>query len=143
METIVATFNDLTTASLYEILKARVNVFVVEQNCPYPELDDIDYRSIHVYLEENDIILGYCRVFQRDESLIQIGRVLSTERKKHYGYRVMEQGIKVAKEVFNCNQIYIEAQCYAIAFYEKFGFQTISEPFLEDGIPHVKMIKML
>ena len=143
METIVATFNDLTTASLYEILKARVNVFVVEQNCPYPELDDIDYRSIHVYLEENDIILGYCRVFQRDESLIQIGRVLSTERKKHYGYRVMEQGIKVAKEVFNGNQIYIEAQCYAIAFYEKFGFQTISEPFLEDGISHVKMIKML
>ena len=143
METIVAKFTDLTTTSLYEILKARVNVFVVEQNCPYPELDDIDYRSIHVYLEENGKILGYCRVFQRDESLIQIGRVLSTERKKHYGYRVMEQGIKVAKEVFKGNQIYIEAQCYAIAFYEKFGFVTISEPFLEDGIPHVKMIKTL
>lgn len=143
METIVAKFTDLTTTSLYEILKARVNVFVVEQNCPYPELDDIDYRSIHVYLEENNKILGYCRVFQRDESMIQIGRVLSTERKKHYGYRVMEQGIKVAKEVFKGNRIYIEAQCYAIAFYEKFGFQTISEPFLEDGIPHVKMIKML
>lgn len=143
METIVAKFTDLTTTSLYEILKARVNVFVVEQNCPYPELDDIDYRSIHVYIQENHQILAYCRVFQRDESMIQIGRVLSTERKKHYGHRVMEQGIKVAKEVFEGNQIYIEAQCYAIAFYEKFGFQTISEPFLEDGIPHVKMIKML
>ena len=69
MKVCVYNFTELTTNALYEILKARVNVFVVEQNCPYPELDDIDYRSIHVYLEENDKILGYCRVFQKEVNI--------------------------------------------------------------------------
>ena len=143
MKVCVYNFNELTTNALYEILKARVNVFVVEQNCPYPELDDIDYRSIHVYLEKNDKILGYCRVFQKEDDIVQIGRVLSTQRNKHYGYDVMKKGIEVSKTYFSAKQIYIEAQTYAIPFYEKFDFVTISEPFLEDGIPHVKMIKSL
>ena len=70
MKVCVYNFTELTTNALYEILKARVNVFVVEQNCPYPELDDIDYRSIHVYLEKNDKILGYCRVFQKEDDIV-------------------------------------------------------------------------
>jgi ElaA protein len=75
----------------------------------------------------------------REGSTIQIGRVLSVERKKYYGYEVMSKAIEVAKEKFNAKKIYIEAQCYAIRFYEKFGFEVTSEPFLEDDIPHVKM----
>lgn len=132
-------FADLSTYELYEILKARVDVFVVEQTCPYPELDNIDQRAMHIYIKENDEIKAYARVFVREGSTIQIGRVLSVERKKYYGYEVMRKAIEVAKENFKANKIYIEAQCYAIGFYEKFGFKVTSEPFLEDDIPHVKM----
>ena len=138
-EIIVKEFADLSTYELYEILKARVDVFVVEQTCPYPELDNIDQRAMHIYIKENGQIKAYARVFVREGSTIQIGRVLSVERKKYYGYEVMRKAIEVAKEYFKANKIYIEAQCYAIGFYEKFGFEVTSEPFLEDDIPHVKM----
>ena len=136
-------FTNLTTNELFDIYKARVDVFVVEQNCPYPEIDDIDKEAMHVTIYQNDQLKAYCRVFRKDEDTIQIGRVLSTQRNKHYGYEVMKEGIEVAKREFNAKQIYIEAQVYAIPFYEKFNFKIISEPFLEDGIPHVKMIKLL
>ena len=84
----------------------------------------------------------FTRNIQEDD-IVQIGRVLSTQRNKHYGYDVMKKGIEVSKTHLSAKLIYIEAQTYAIPFYEKFDFVTISEPFLEDGIPHVKMIKSL
>ena len=139
-EIIVKEFADLSIYELYEILKARVDVFVVEQTCPYPELDNIDQDAVHVFIKENDEIKAYARVFVKEGSTIQIGRVLSVERKKYCGYEVMSKAVEVAKEKFNAKCIYIEAQCYAIGFYEKFGFKVVSEPFLEDNIPHVKMI---
>ena len=112
-------FTNLTINELFDIYKARVDVFVVEQNCPYPEIDDIDKEAMHVTIYQNNQLKAYCRVFRKDEDTIQIGRVLSTQRNNHYGYDVMKEGIEVAKREFNAKQIYIEAQVYAIPFYEK------------------------
>lgn len=141
METIIKTFNELTINELYDIFKARIDVFVVEQECAYPEIDDIDKRSVHVFIKDEDKLVAYLRVFEKigANDTAQIGRVLTLQRKKNLGSQVMKAGIEVAKNNLNAKSIYIEAQSYAIGFYEKFGFHTSSEPFLEDGIEHVQM----
>ena len=72
--------------------------------------------------------------------MVQIGRVLTMERGKGFGEEILRAGIRVANEIMKAEKIYIEAQCYAIGFYEKAGFQVTSEKFLEDGIPHVEMV---
>ena len=134
----ILSFEELTTNELYEILKVRAAVFIVEQECPYQDLDDIDLHSIHVTLRRNDGIVAYARVFKDDDGLWHIGRVLTTERDKHFGLEVMREAIKVAKaQKAEC--IEIEAQCYALGFYEKLGFQVSSEEFMLDGIPHRRM----
>lgn len=142
MELVIKRFNELTVEELYEILRVRTEVFVVEQKCPYQEVDGIDQSSYHVFFKENNKIIAYLRVFYRDEKnkTIQIGRVLTTKRRSGLGTKIMMVGITIAKEKMNGKSIYIEAQVYAIPFYEQFGFETCSDEFLEDGIPHVKMI---
>lgn len=134
----IQSFEELNTFELYEILKVRAAVFVVEQECPYQDLDDIDFRSIHVTLHRDDGIVAYARVFKDDGDLWHIGRVLTTEREKHFGLEVMREAIKVAKSQ-DAKCIEIEAQCYALGFYEKLGFQVSSEEFMLDGIPHRRM----
>ena len=143
MEIVVKKFDDFTTRELYEVLKARAEVFVVEQNCVYQDMDDKDYKSVHVIGYENGKLMAYLRAFTKENSpkIVQLGRVLSTERGKGFGEKIVREGILAAKKYLNADQIYIEAQCYAIGFYEKFGFQVTSEEFLEDGIPHVEMIR--
>ncbi len=137
MKLFIKKFDELTTHELYEILKIRVNVFVVEQNCPYSELDDIDKTAFHVYLKDGEEIVAYLRVYKTDE--VRIGRVLSLKRRQGIGTTIMNEGIKVAKEKYNPKKIVIEAQTYAKAMYEKLGFVQTSAEFLEDGIPHIKM----
>ena len=132
-------FEQLSTCELYEILKARVNVFVVEQNCPYPELDDIDYKSLHVWAEKDDAIVAYLRAYIKDEGTVRMGRVLTTVRGKGYGAKLLKKGIEEIKKYFSPQKIYIEAQSYAIGFYKREGFVVCSDEFLEDGIPHVQM----
>ena len=135
----IKTFEQLSRRELYEILKARSAVFVVEQTCPYQDIDGGDYDSLHVYLEENGEILAYLRCYVQDEETARIGRVLTLARGQGYGIPLMEAGISAVKEHYSAKSIYIEAQCYAIGFYEKAGFRVVSEEFLEDNIPHVKM----
>lgn len=132
-------FEELTTTELYEILKARVNVFVVEQNCPYPELDDIDYESLHIYYENAGQIQAYLRAFVKEPGTVQMGRVLTVERGKGLGGALLKEGLREIRSNFDLQKIYIEAQTYAIGFYEREGFVVCSGEFLEDGIPHVKM----
>ncbi|MBR5446637.1 MAG: GNAT family N-acetyltransferase [Clostridia bacterium] len=136
------TFAGLTAAELYAILRVRAEVFVVEQNCVYLDPDGTDLQSRHLYLEENGRILAYLRLFVREAEplTVQIGRVLTTERGKGYGKQLMQEAIRCAAEKMGAAKLYLEAQCYAEGFYEKLGFQTISAPFPEDGIPHVQMI---
>ena len=139
MELVVKTFEELTRDELYEILRVRSAVFVVEQNCPYQDIDGVDRQALHVFLRQNDRILAYLRVFERDEQTAQIGRVLTVERGKGFGKTVFRAGLQAAEERMKKKSVYLEAQTYAIGFYEKEGFQVTSEDFLEDGVPHVKM----
>ena len=142
MNFVCKSFGELTTIELYEILKARAEIFVVEQNCVYQDLDDIDYRSFHFFYEEEGKIQAYLRVFEKDSSsrMVQIGRVLTVTHGKGLGGELLENAISQIKSLMAPASIYIEAQCYAVGFYEKKGFRISSEEFLEDGIPHVQML---
>ncbi len=135
-------FHELTIDELYAILRLRVSVFVVEQNCPYMELDDLDREALHVWLEDEDGIEAYLRVLDRgvESEHVAIGRVIAVKRRCGLGSRILVEGIKAAREQFGADRIYLEAQTYARGLYEKQGFRQISDEFLLDGIPHVKMI---
>lgn len=138
-KTVIQTFKELTTHELYEILKVRAAVFVVEQNCPYQDLDDIDFKSTHIKIFFGNEMVAYSRVFKSEDSdLWHIGRVLTTQRNKHYGLQVMKESIEVAERL-GAKTIEIEAQCYAIPFYEKVGFHVSSNEFMLDDIPHKRM----
>ena len=145
MECVVKRYDELTADELYEILKIRCAVFIVEQNCPYQDIDDKDKGAYHVYLKDEKSMLAYLRVLDRGVSFneVSVGRVISMERLKGYGRMVLEEGIKVAKEKFDADAIRIEAQVQASGFYEKAGFVKEGEVFLEDGIPHIEMILRL
>ncbi len=133
-------FQELTTKELYEILKSRAAVFVVEQNCVYQDLDDRDDQSLHVFFEEEDgRVEAYLRAFARDEGCVQMGRVLTLVHGTGLGGRLLKDGITQIRERMHPERIYIEAQCYAVGYYEREGFRVCSDEFLEDGIPHVGM----
>ena len=142
MELTVKRFEELSTDELYEIMKLRVDVFVVEQNCPYPELDGKDSSAWHVYFRENGVITAYLRVLDPGVSFrdAAIGRVISTRRRQGLGTKLLREGIRVARERMNAKAIRIEAQTYARDFYEQQGFRQTSDEFLEDGIPHLEMV---
>lgn len=139
----IKNFDELTTRELHSILKVRAEIFVVEQNCPYLDVDDIDLRSLHMYLEESGSILAYLRVFDRIEEpgALQMGRVLSKTHGKGHGGMLLHQAMEYIEQNLKPSRIFIEAQCYAKGFYEKEGFVVCSDEFLEDGIPHVGMEK--
>ena len=135
-------FSELTTEELYELLRIRSEVFVVEQNCVYQDMDGDDQASIHLWLtDQEDRVVALCRVCPAGTHMkeVSIGRVITTERGKGYGKRIMLAGIEAAKEHFGATTIEIEAQEYAKGFYEQVGFRQSSDPFILDGIPHIKM----
>ena len=141
MNLVIKNFHELTTTELYEILRVRSEVFVVEQECIYQDLDGLDYNSVHVFVEQDGKVLACLRVFMREEKqkVVQIGRVLTYKRGIGLGLELLLKGIEVAKIQFQAKKLYLEAQVYAIGFYEKAGFQVVSDEFMEDGIPHVCM----
>ena len=143
MELFIKRFEELTLDQLYDILQLRVAVFVVEQNCPYMELDGLDRGAVHLWLEENGRVAACARVMDRgvESEHVSIGRVVTAERRSGLGSRILAESIRAAKEYFNAGEIYLEAQEYAIPFYAKQGFKVVSEVFPIDGIPHVKMIR--
>ena len=145
MELHVKRFEELSPNELYEILKLRVNVFVVEQRCAYPELDDCDQNALHVWLEDEAGIEAYVRVLDRGvkSPTVSIGRVIAVKRRMGLGTKIVQAGIRAAESVFGAKAVYIEAQTYARRLYEKQGFRQISEEFLEDGIPHIRMLLLL
>lgn len=141
MELVIKHFNDLTLKELHEIYKVRTAVFVVEQKCPYQEVDDADLVSYHLYLKDEQGIQAYIRVIPKGVTMeeVSIGRVISLKRRQGLASKLLKEGIKLAKEKFNATCIEIEAQVYARTLYEKVGFKQVSKPFLEDGIEHIKM----
>ena len=132
METVVKRFDELTTAELYEILRVRAEVFVVEQNCAYQDLDGVDQDAYHVFLCEEGKIVAYLRVIDKGKRLdeVSIGRVISLRRRQGLGGILMRAGIETAKEKFGARIIKIGAQVYAKPFYESVGFQQISGEYL-------------
>lgn len=142
MNLVVKRFEDLTTTELYEILKVRAATFIMEQNIHYLDPDEKDKFSYHVFLEEAGEIKAYLRVLDKGVSFeeVAIGRVLTRERGTGLGHRILKEGIRVAKDLLKAEEVVIESQSYIQKFYEQHGFERISEEFLDEGIPHVKMI---
>ena len=134
-------FGELTVDELYELLRVRSEVFVVEQNCVYLDMDGDDQQSIHLWLTDNDKVVALARVCPAGTHMkeISIGRVITTERGKGYGKQIMLHAIDAAIEHFGATLIDIEAQEYARGFYESVGFKQSSGTFMLDGIPHIKM----
>lgn len=146
MEFQIKKFDDLTTRELYEIMRARSDVFVADEKILYPDADGIDYDSVHVFAQDADgRVTAYLRMFPKagEPGTVQMGRVLARERGAGVGSRLMSVAIDAAKHEFNAREIYVESQKHAEGFYRKLGFETVSEDFIEAGIPHVKMRKKI
>lgn len=138
------TFDNLTVVQLYSILQLRSKVFVVEQNCPYLDMDDKDQQSVHLWLSgEKGDALAYCRLLPPGISYPQcsIGRVVTDPaiRKNGSGRILMQQAIAYIEREWQQRVIRIGAQLYLQAFYESLGFRQTSAEYLEDGIPHIEM----
>ena len=134
-------FRQLRTDELYELLRVRTEVFVVEQNCVYQDLDGDDQEAIHLWLTLENKIVALARLCPAGTHMteISIGRVITTERGKGYGKQIMLHAIDAAIENFGATLIDIEAQEYAKGFYESVGFKQSSDTYMLDGIPHIKM----
>lgn len=137
-------FNELTVEELYKILQLRSEIFVVEQNCPYQDVDNKDERSYHLFCKEEEKIISYLRVLEKDLSFdeIAIGRVCVSKdfRGKGIAREIMKKAIRFIEEELHGNTIKIQAQAYLIDFYSSLGFKSISEEYLEDDIPHIDMM---
>lgn len=134
-------FQELTVDELYELLRVRSEVFVVEQDCVYQDMDGDDQNSIHLWMTVAEKVVALARVCPAGTHLeeISIGRVITTVRDKGYGKQIMLYAIEAAKDHFGAKQIDLEAQEYARGFYESVGFRQSSDTFMLDGIPHIKM----
>jgi ElaA protein len=144
MNFIVKTFSDLNTTELYEILQLRSEIFVVEQDCVYQDIDFKDQNALHVFSRKNNKIITYTRIFKPGDYFknASIGRVLvlASERKFGFGHDVMKASIAAIKTHFKVDTITISAQKYLTPFYETHNFVQVGEGYLEDGIPHIEML---
>ena len=138
-------FSELSVSELYQILQLRSEVFVVEQDCVYQDIDFKDQKALHVLGFKNDTIIAYTRIFKPGYYFenASIGRVVvkESERKFGYGHELMKVSIKAIETEFKVTEITISAQLYLKKFYESHGFIQIGETYLEDGIPHIRMDK--
>lgn len=141
MELTVKHFSELSAEELFEIYKLRVSVFIVEQRCPYQDVDDADRTAYHLWLRDENGIAAYARLLPPGAAFptAAIGRVIAVRRRCGLGTRIVDAAINAAREKLSADVITIEAQVYARSLYEKAGFVQTSEEFLEDGIPHVQM----
>lgn len=146
MKFVLKTFEELNTVELYNLLKLRSEVFVVEQDCPYQDLDDKDQNAHHLLGYESDgQLVAYTRLLDKGISYsdyCSIGRVVikMAYRKNKSGSILMEESIKHCKRLFNTFNIKISAQYHLIPFYNRLGFKETGNQYLEDNIPHIGML---
>jgi ElaA protein len=142
---IVKPFSEISTTELYALLQLRSEVFVVEQDCVYQDIDYKDQKALHVLGYKNHKLIAYTRIFKPGDYFSQasIGRVVvaKNQRKFGYGFIIMQHSIKAVKDHFNETVIKISAQKYLKNFYESLQFEQVGEEYLEDNIPHIPMIK--
>lgn len=141
-------FNELNTHTLYAILKLRSDVFVVEQNCVFPDLDDVDTLpdTRHLYALKDDKVVAYARLLAKGDSYsgyTSIGRVVVAQesRKDKIGHVLMTNAIKETLSLWPDSSIKIGAQSHLERFYQSHGFITVSDPYMEDGIEHYLMTR--
>lgn len=141
----VKKFEDIDSYELYDILQLRAEVFVVEQDCVYQDIDGKDLKAMHVIGYKNDKVIAYTRIFDSGDyfELPSIGRVVvaADERKHGYGHDLIQESIKAVDNYYKTTNIKISAQVYLKKFYESHGFIQQGDEYLEDGIPHIAMIR--
>ena len=142
---IIKRFNELSTQELYTVLQLRAEVFVVEQDCVYQDLDNKDLDAYHVLGVLDTKIVAYARIFKPGDYFLEssIGRIVVKKefRKFQYGYQLVQNSIQFIENNLQQNTIIISAQSYLTKFYNSLGFTQVGEEYLEDGIPHIKMLK--
>lgn len=139
MKLIVKDFDDLSNIEVYEILKSRCEVFMLEQRIICQDMDDVDYKSKHCFFLEKNRVIAYLRAFYIDNNTVSIGRVLTLNHRQGIGTMLMNKSIDYIKDNMQCKKIQLHSQSQATGFYEKLGFEIISDEFLEEGVPHVMM----
>ncbi|MGB1370459.1 MAG: GNAT family N-acetyltransferase [Flavobacteriaceae bacterium] len=141
----VKSFEELSKLELYKILRLRAEVFIVEQDCVYQDVDDKDQKALHVILKKSEEIIGYTRLFWPGDYFKEacIGRVVISKKERHnnYGSELMKASILAISEKMKEKKIKISAQTYLKNFYNNLGFLESGKEYLEDGIPHVAMFK--
>lgn len=138
-------FNELNTNELYNYLALRAEVFIVEQNCPYQDLDGLDQRAIHLFGYDGTTLVACARLFAPGDCYTEasIGRVITkpSHRSLKIGHTLMQKAIQFCDDTFHRPSILIGAQAYLEKFYESHGFLRVSDIYLEDNIPHIKMLR--
>jgi ElaA protein len=138
-------FQELSTQELYDILQLRSEVFVVEQDCVYQDIDGKDQKALHVLGFKDKKLIAYTRIFKPGDyfDYASIGRVVvaKNQRAFKYGYDIMKVSIDAIEKHFKEKKIKISAQVYLKSFYRNLGFKEIGEEYLEDNIPHIAMLK--
>ena len=141
---IIKSFKELNKAELYQIIQLRIAVFIIEQDCPYPDLDDMDHDAQHLWIEDAGEIVCYLRVNPAGSRFLEpsLGRIVTKKSHRNRGYaeKLIKKAIDLVCEK-ESRAIRISAQCYLEKYYEKFGFIKASEEYLEDNIPHIEMLK--
>ena len=139
-------FNELSTSELYQLLQLRSEVFIVEQNCVYQDIDGKDEKALHLLGEIDHKVVAYSRIFKANDYFenASIGRVAIAEkyRAQKWGHQLMQEAISGIENNFGIQSITISAQLYLKKFYESHGFVQIGETYLEDGIPHIEMLRI-
>lgn len=140
MNFVAKSFGELSKEELYEILKARCQIFIVERGMRCQDMDGMDQVSRHFMLEEGGKIFAYLRAFYDEaEGAVKIGRVLTVTHGIGLGAKLMRFAIEDIKKNMEVSKIYVDAQKHAVGFYEKMGFKSVSGEFLEEGVVHIRM----
>ena len=139
-------FNELSASELYQLLQLRSEVFVMEQNCVYQDIDGKDEKALHLLGKIDNKVVAYSRIFKAKDYFdnASIGRVAIAEkfRAQKWGHQLMQEAISGIENNFGIQSITISAQLYLKKFYETHGFVQIGETYLEDGIPHIEMLRI-
>ena len=147
MKTLIKNFQDLSNTEIYQILRLRSEVFVVEQQCIYQDIDNKDKKAVHIFLKEKNEIIAYSRVFKEKEYFENpsIGRVVVANKRRMYGVgkKIMNISIDYIKQNIKAKSIEISAQKYLKKFYSNLGFVQQGDEYLEDNIPHLRMFLII
>ena len=147
MKTFIKTFDNLSNTEIYQILRLRSEVFVIEQECIYQDIDNKDKKAVHIFLKEKKEIIAYSRVFKEKEYFenTSIGRVVVANKRRMYGVgkKIMNISIDYIKQNIKAKSIEISAQKYLKKFYSDLGFVQQGEEYLEDNIPHLRMFLII